>query len=159
MKRHIITLSALVAATSLSAHADNLTVNNHDAEATAVQTVETSNSDATEGEQRLSINPSTSTPTMVGYHWQVARALLFRARRATLCLNPTCLYKQVATSIGMMMKVLTRHTTKITLKIQALPSPMPYLVLRVRPLAKYRLTSRSMQLKVVATCCNKHGLM
>lgn len=51
MKRHIITLSALVAATSLSAHADNLTVNNHDAEATAVQTVETSNSDATEAEQ------------------------------------------------------------------------------------------------------------
>ena len=59
MKRHIITLSALVAATSLSAHADNLTVNEHSAEATSVQIVETANNAEPETTQPKNENKET----------------------------------------------------------------------------------------------------
>lgn len=59
MKRHIITLSALVAATSLSAHADNLIVNEHSAEATSVQIVETANNAEPETTQPKNENKET----------------------------------------------------------------------------------------------------
>lgn len=167
MKRHIITLSALVAATSLSAHADNLTVNEHSAEATSVQIVETANNVEHETTQPKNENKETKIKyqpidldtdngvvSLAG-----SKGFVIQSKKGDFVFKPYMLVQTSGNLIGTTMRDSTRHTTKITLRTQVLPSPMPYLVLRVEPLARYRLTYRSMLLKQVATFCNKHGLM